>query len=178
MLDRFRSIVVGLSVIVLVALISLYLVVQIGGGEDIFGESEGSLQPVDFALLDYSPDDSGYLLCPEAACGQAVPDGVSPLFLVDQGRLRQLFVDFADANPTVNTFRFDLRTSQFDFTEKMPGQPFPAVVTVKIIKVDDYSSTAAIYSRQPVGGSDKSDHMERVTRWLRVLLETANGSTT
>lgn len=178
MLDRFRSIVVGLSVIVLVALISLYLIVQIGGGEDIFGESEGSLAPVDFAQLSYNADDTGYLICPVNNCGQAVPDGPSPIFNVGQNRLRQLFIDFADTNPTVDTFRFDLRTNQFDFTEKMPGQPFPAVVTVKIIAVDDYSSTAAIFSRQPVGGSDKSDHMERVTRWLRVLLETTNGTAT
>lgn len=176
MLDRFRSIVVGLSLIVIVALVSLYLVVQIGGGEDIFGESEGSLPPVDFGQLAYSADDNGYLLCPPDACGNAVADGVPPLFSVDAGRLRQLLVDFADSNPTVNTFRFDLRANQFDFTEKMPGQPFPAVVTIKIIEVDAYSSTAAIYSRQPVGSSDKADHMERVTRWLRVILEASNGT--
>lgn len=178
MLDRFRSIVVGLSVIVLVALVSLYLVVQIGGGEDIFGQSEGTLAPVDFEQLRYNADDTGYLLCSVDMCGQAVPDGPSPLFDVGPNRLRQIFIDFADTNPTVDTFRFDLRSNQFDFTEKMPGQPFPAVVTVKIIAVDDYSSTAAIYSRQPVGNSDKSEHMERVTRWLRVLLETANGAAT
>lgn len=176
MLDRFRSIAIGLSVIVVVALVSLYLVVQIGGGEDIFGESEGSLPPVQFAQLTYNADDAGYLLCPQSACDVAVPDGVSPIFSVDQGRLRQLLVDFADSNPTVNTFRFDLQANQFDFTEKMPGQPFPVVVTVKIIKLDAYSSTIAIYSRQPVGSSDKSDHMARVTRWLRVILEAAGGT--
>lgn len=177
MLDRFRSIVVGLSLIVVVALVSLYLVVQIGGGEDIFGESEGNLPLVQFAELTYNADDNGYLLCPQNVCKQAVADGVAPIFPLDQGRLRQLLVDFADANPTVNAFRFDLRANQFDFTEKMPGQPFPAVVTVKVIGLDTYSSTIAIYSRQPIGSSDKSDHMERVTRWLRVVLDTVNPST-
>ncbi len=170
MLDRFRSLVVGLSLLVVVALIGLYLVVQIGGGEDIFGESEGNLPPIDFSQLVYDVDDNGYLLCPLDLCEKAVPDAPSPVFTMNQNRLRQLFVAYADGNPTVDTFRFDLPASQFDFTERLPGKTFPAVITVKIIRVDAYSSTAAIYSRQPVGSSSKSDHAERVSRWLQVIM--------
>ena len=170
MLDRFRSLVVGLSLIVVIGLLSLYFIVQLGGGEDVFGGSDGNLPPVDFTSLDYSPEDNGYLLCPPEACGAAIADQVAPVFRVDAGQLRQLFVDFADSNPTISTFRFNLVTNQFDFTERLPGQTFPAVITVKIIPVDAYTATAAIYSRQPVGSSDKEDHTDRVSRWLRVLL--------
>ena len=170
MLDRFRSLAVGLSLIVLVGLLGLYFIVQLGGGEDVFGGSEGNLPPVDFTSLDYSPEDNGYLLCPPEACGAAIADRVSPVFPVDAGQLRQVFADFADSNPTISTFRFDLVSNQFDFTERLPGQTFPAVVTVKIIRVDAYNATAAIYSRQPVGSSVKEDHIDRVDRWLRVLL--------
>lgn len=178
MLDRFRSLAVGLSLIVLVGLLGLYFIVQMGGGEDIFGGREGNLPPVDFGQLDYSPEDNGYLLCPPEACGSAVADGVSPEFPVDAGQLRQLLADFADSNPTIDTFRFDLSANQFDFTERLPGQTFPAVVTIKVIAVDTYSSTIAVYSRQPVGSSAKSDHSDRVTRWLRVLLIATGASQT
>jgi len=176
MLDRFRSLVVGLSLIVVVALIGLYLFVQVGGGEDIFGDSEGSLPSVDFEQLVYNADDNGYLMCPPELCEEAVPDAPSPVFTVSESRLRQMFVAYADDNPTVDTFRFDLMANQFDFTERLPGQTFPAVMTVKIVRVDAYSSTAAIYSRQPVGSSSKSDHAERVSRWLQVIMNAAGQS--
>ncbi len=170
MLDRFRSLAVGLSLIVLVGLLGLYFIVQLGGGEDVFGGGEGNLPAVDFTSLDYAPEDNGYLMCPPEACGGAIADAVSPVFPVDAGQLRQLFVGFADSNPTISTFRFDLVNNQFDFTERLPGQTFPAVITVKIMPVDAYNATAAIYSRQPIGDSAKEDHSERVNRWLRVLL--------
>ncbi len=175
MLDRFRSLIIGLSLIVIVGLLAVYFIVQLGGGEDIFGGREGSLPPVEFTSLDYSPDDVGYLMCPPEACGSAVADSVSPVFPVDAGQLRQLLADFADSNPTIETFRFNLPDNQFDFTERLPGQTFPAVVTIKVIEVDAYNSTIAVYSRQPVGRSAKPDHGDRVTRWLRVLL-TATGA--
>lgn len=170
MLDRFRSLIIGLCLIVVIGLLALYFIVQVGGGEDVFGGREGSLPPVDFTALEYTPENNGYLLCPPDTCGDAVADSITPTFPVDVGQLRQLFVDFADSNPTISTFRFDLVANQFDFTERLPGQTFPAVVTVKLVRVDAYNSTAAIYSRQPVGRSQKSDHSDRVNRWLRVLL--------
>lgn len=175
MLDRFRSLIIGLSLIVIVGLLALYFIVQIGGGEDVFGGKEGSLPPVNFATLEYEPEDNGYLLCAPGACGVATADSVSPTFGVDAGQLRQIFVDFADSNPTIQTFRFNLVENQFDFTERLPGNTFPAVITVKIQPIDAYSSTMSLYSRQPVGDSDKSDHADRASRWLRVLL-TATGA--
>lgn len=178
MLDRLRSLIIGLSLIVIVGLLSVYFIVQMGGGEDIFGGREGTLPVVDFSTLDYSPDNNGYLMCPPAACRGAVADRISPTFPVDAGQLRQLFADFADGNPTIDTFRFDLAESQFDFTERLPGQTFPAVVTVKVMRVDAYNSTAAFYSRQPVGKSQKADHTDRVNRWLRVLLDATGAPST
>jgi hypothetical protein len=174
MLDKFRSLAVGLSLIVLIGLVGLYFIVQVGGGEDIFGDKDGTLPPVDFAALSYTPDDAGYLLCPVDLCVEAIPDGVSPVFEVNAAELRQLFVAVSDSNPTIRTFRFNLPSNQFDFTERMPGKAFPAVVTIKIIPLDAYSSTAAIYSWQPVGDNDEQGHMDRVGRWLRLVTNTTN----
>lgn len=169
MIEKFRSIVVGLSMIVLLGLVGLYLYVQVGGGEDVFGEGGGQLPAVNFKTLAYSGDSTGYLMCSIDLCENAISDAPSPIFQMDASRLRQLFIDFSDSNPVVKTFRFDLTTNQFDFTERLPGETFPAVVTVKIMPVDAYTSTAAIYSWQPVGDSARQDHADRVARWLRIL---------
>lgn len=174
MLDKFRSLAVGLSLIVLIGLVGLYFIVQVGGGEDLFGDKDGTLPNIDFATLSYTPDDDGYLLCSADICAAAVPDGVAPVFEVNAAELRQLFVALSDGNPTIQTFRFNLPSNQFDFTERMPGKAFPAVVTVKIIPLDAYSSTAVIYSWQPVGDNDEQGHMDRVARWLRLVVDTAN----
>lgn len=178
MLERFRSVIIGFSLIVLVGLLALYFIVQMGDGEGVFGSKEGSLPPVDFSTLTYVPEDIGYLLCAPGTCGAATPDSISPTFPVDAGQLRQIFVDFADSNPTIQTFRFDLVENQFDFTERLPGNTFPAVITVKIQSVDAYNSTMSLYSRQPVGRSANSDHSDRVGRWLQVLLTATGAETT
>lgn len=169
MLDKFRSFIIGLSLLVVLALVGLYFIVVIGSGEDVFGDKDGSLPKVDFGTLIYNADQNGYLACSPDYCPNAVADSPAALFEMSAPTLRQFMVDFADAQPMVDIFRFDLPTNQFDFTERLPGQTFPAVVTVKIIGTDPYSSTALLYSRQPVGDSEKSDHADRVARWQLML---------
>lgn len=169
MLDRFRSFIIGLSLLVIMALMAMYFIVAVGSGEEIFGDKDGTLPKVDFATLIYSPDFTGYLACDADRCPNSVADSPPPVFEIGAPALRQFLVDFADARPTVDVFRFDLPANQFDFTERLPGQTFPAVITVKIISIDAYRSTALLYSRQPVGDSDKQDHSDRVVRWLAMI---------
>lgn len=169
MLDKFRSFIIGLSLLVVLALVALYFIVVIGSGEDVFGDKDGTLPKVNFETLAYNPDQNGYLACGPDYCPNAVADSPAAVFEMGAPALRQFLVDFADAQPMVDVFRFDLPSNQFDFTERLPGQTFPAVVTVKIIGLDPYSSTALFYSRQPVGDSEKSDHVDRVTRWQLML---------
>jgi hypothetical protein len=71
--------------------------------------------------------------------------------------------------PTIRTYRFDPASGQFDFTERLPGEAIPAVITIKVMPVTDYSSQLVIYSRKPVGDSGPTEHQDRVDRWLRIL---------
>ena len=169
MIDRFRSLAIGLSLVALVALIVVYFIVQGGEGEDLVGSREGTLPVIDFALLDYDTADNGYLLCPQDSCANAVADGIAPILPVSASQLRQIFVDFADDSPRIKTFRFDLAANQFDFTEKLPSERFPSVVTIKIVPISETSSTMVIYSWKPVGRHTKSDHFERVSRWTGII---------
>ncbi len=169
MLDKLRSLTVGLSLLVVVAGIAVYLFVQMGGGDRLFGEGDGNLPPVVFEDLAYKPVDVGYLMCPASVCPAAEADAEAELFQVGASELRRTVADFADDLPTIRTFRFDLVTSQFDFTERLPGQGFPAVITVKVLDDTPYSSKLVLYSRQPVGESTSMDHQERLERWVRTI---------
>ncbi|WCL54997.1 hypothetical protein [Gimibacter soli] len=171
MIDRFRQIAIFVSLIVVVGLVVLYMMVQMGGGDTLFGDREGNLEPVDFATLAYMPDQNGFLMCDEATCTAAAADGPTLRFEADAARLRQVLADFTDDNPTVRTHRFDLATSQFDFLERLPGADFPAVVTVQVIDMGPGLSGLVMYSRQPIGDSSKADHADRMARWSRMLNE-------
>ncbi|RMB02665.1 hypothetical protein [Eilatimonas milleporae] len=174
MLDKFRTYAIGLSAIVFIAGIAFYAYVSMGGGGGLFGERGAALTDVDFATLDYTGDDPAYLLCPADLCGTAVPDADAPVFNVPAQTLRRAVADFTDNMPTINTLRFDLARNQFDFTERLPGQSFPAAITVRILEGGRIASglprsRLVIYSRQPVGQSSKQDHRDRVERWLRLI---------
>ena len=111
MFEKFRSAAIALSVFVVLLGIGAYVMVQMGGGDKLFGGKEGSLPPVDFGVLDRSFDDPSYLLCAKNMCPNADVDGPAPRFDVPAQKLRLAIVDFADNMPTVNTFRFVTRAN-------------------------------------------------------------------
>jgi len=169
MFEKVRSAIIGISLIVVMVGIGAYVMVQMGSGESLFGGRGGSLPPVEFKALERPYDEASFLLCDKEMCANAATDGPAPRFEVDAQTLRLALIDFADNMPTVNTFRFDPVANQFDFTERLPGESLPSVITVRIIDVDGYSSKVAVYSRTPVGDSNAASHEERVTRWLRMI---------
>lgn len=169
MLTKIRSLLLGLSLMTVAALLALYLYVQMGKGEAIFGGSEGTLPPTDFTTLDHPNTQEGYLLCPDDLCAKAMSDGPAPRFNVDAQKLRQAIVDFADGMPTIRTHKFDIRTSQFDFLERLPGETMPTVISVRILPDTAYTSKLAIYSYKPIGELGRESHAERVERWVRLI---------
>lgn len=169
MFEKFRSAAIGLSVLVILAGVGLYILVQTGGGDKIFGGKEGTLPPVDFSTLDRAFDDPSYLLCGKDLCPNAEVDGPAPSFEVNAQTLRLALADYTDNMPTVRTFRFDPMTNQFDFTERLPGESLPSVMTIRIIDKGNYASEMVMFSRKPVGESEAADHEERVTRWVRMI---------
>lgn len=169
MFEKFRSAIIGISLIVIMVGIGAYLMVQMGSGDKLFGGKDGSLPPVEFSALDRAFGEDSFLLCDEDMCPNAATDGPAPQFEVNAQTLRLAIVDYADNMPTINTFRFDPMNNQFDFTERLPGESLPSVVTVRIYDVNGYASKLAVYSRTPVGNTTARDHEERITRWLRMI---------
>lgn len=169
MLEKFRSLAIGLCLIVIIFGLGAYVMVQTGGGEKLFGGSSGELPPVEFETLAYQGDEAGYLLCPDDLCQAANANGPAISFPVDAQKLRLAIADFSDNMPTIKLFRFDPAANQFDFTERLPGESLPAVLTVRVLPGDNYSSALAIYSRKPVGESEEGEHEKRVSRWVRLL---------
>lgn len=174
MLERIRSLVVGLSLVVVAAGLAIYFLVQIGGGDSLFGSKDGNLQSTDFVTLSYAPEQNGYLLCNADLCRNATADGNGEIFLRPVSDLRKAVADLADSLPTVKTLKFDLVNNQFEFSERLPGQTFPAVVSVRIDEAAPYTSTLSIYSYQPVGDSTPADHRDRVIRWIQMLKTSLN----
>ncbi len=169
MFDKIRSLLLGLSLITVAGLLALYLYVQMGKGEAIFGGGEGTLPPTNFAELTHPNGVDGYLLCSEDLCTKAEPDGPSPVFEVDATTLRQAIVDFTEDMPTIRTHRFDIRNSQFDFLERLPGEHLPTVISVRILSDTAYTSKLAIYCTKPIGDIGKEGHGDRIDRWLRLI---------
>lgn len=175
MLNKFRSLLLGLSMITIAGLLALYLYVQMGKGEAIFGGSEGTLPPTNFTELQHPIGETGYLLCSAELCSKAEPDGPAPMFDVDATILRQAIVDFTDDMPTIRTHRFDIRNNQFDFLERLPGEHMPTVISVRIIPDTAYTSKIAIYVTKPIGNIGREPHSARAERWVRLITSRLNG---
>ncbi len=169
MLDKFRSVLIGVSLFVIAALGGFYLYVQAGGGESLLGSKEGTLVATDFSTLEYPNNYNGYLLCSNDDCPVANSDDNSPVFDLNVSGLRQLIADYADSYKAIKTRSFDFRINQFEFTEKLPGQTFPTVISVKIVQETPYTSKLIIYAYKPVGSSAKNAQKETVERWISLL---------
>jgi len=171
MIDRFRQIAIFVSLIVIVGLAVVYMLVQTGGGDTLFGEKEGTLEPVNFATLSYTPEGNAFLMCDKETCPQAQADGPTIRFEASAADLRKIMADFVEETPTVRVHGFDLATSQFIFLERMPGADFPSVVTVKVLDMGPGLSGLVFYSHQPIGDSSKVDHADRAVRWTRMITD-------
>lgn len=169
MLNKIRSLLLGLSLITIAGLLALYLYVQMGKGEAIFGGGEGTLPPTNFSALAHPNEQDGYLLCDESLCRGSNADGPAATFTVDATKLRQAVVDFTDGMPTIRTHDFDIRNNQFEFLERLPGDSLPTVISMRIISDTAYNSKIALYIFKPIGSIGREAHAERADRWIRQI---------
>ncbi|MBL4838041.1 MAG: hypothetical protein JKY34_10730 [Kordiimonadaceae bacterium] len=169
MLEKIRSILVGLSLIVIAGLLGLYMYVQMGKGSDIFGSQAGALPATNFDTLAHPSSDTGFLLCPDDLCVAAETDGPAATFNVNATALRQALFDFRDSLPTVRNHHVNIRLNQFGFLERLPGEHLPALVSIRILPDTNYTSKIAIYSIMPLGDAGRETDQERVERWVRQI---------
>jgi len=166
-LDILRLTAIALSVVVIVAGMSL-LLVDPSKLEGLFG-GEGGLPRIDFATLQREAPEESYLACPPQRCPSARPDVTSPAFDIPVERLRNRLLEFVDGAAGVRTERLDMERLQFMFLAPVPGEPAPDVVTVRLYSTEGAGSTLAIYSRTIVGSTLRERHERRVNRWLAAL---------
>lgn len=176
MLDKIRSALIGVSLFVILALGGLYMYVQVKGGGSFFTSEEGTLEATNFATLIHPNDYEGFLVCTPDICPKAEIDEIPETFQLSPAKLRQLVADFTDSYHNINTLSFNFATNQFEFTEKLPGQPFPTVISVKIVEVTPYSSQLVIYAYKPVGSSSHEKNRNTVERWIGLLQQASKAS--
>jgi len=169
MLEKFRTYLLMISFLVIAGGLMLYIYVLAKGDGEAFGGIKGTLQPTDFTSLTYAVGDSGYLMCSLSLCAAADADADAEPFNLSASKLRQILADYADTSPAVSIHDFDFRNNQYDFVERLPGQTFPNVISVRVIANTDYTSRLAYYSYRPVGSSDAEDHRQNAARWIAEL---------
>lgn len=146
-----------------------YIFVLTGSGSSFFGDSEGTLKPTDFNSLSFTSSDNGYLLCDQSLCRSAEASAPMANLPANLRSVRLNLADFADDSPTIRFRSFDPVSNQFEFTERSPGRPLPAIISIKLIEGPNQTTNLAIYSYQPIGRSNKDDHKRRIERWLKII---------
>ncbi len=171
-LDKLRSVILGICVIVILLGILAYLLVRTGSGGDFFGDSQGTLKPINFAVLHYNPSQPGYLVCDKSVCPASIADeDIVRINMPVQG-LRGLLLAYVDDNQTARTHSFDISSNQFTFTERVREAKYPVVMTAQIIP-DGASSQLVLYSYSPLGELTSKDHEKRTRRWLEHIYNRA-----
>ena len=169
MLERIRGYIFWIcGGVVLLGAIG-YIFALTGSGTGFFGDSEGTLAPTDFSTLSFQVGENGYLLCDTLICPNATANSSPANFPGDLRAIRLMIADFADDNPSIRLRSFNPASNQFEFIERSPGRPLPAVISVKLFEAPNITTNLAIYSYQPVGNSSADDHKKRVERWLKLL---------
>lgn len=175
MLDKLRNYLLMISFIVIAGGLMLYVYVLAKGEGGMFGGQQGTLEPVSFEALTHAPGNGGYLLCDQSMCTEAEADRNAEIFNVDGARVRAAIADYADNMPTIRLHNYDFRKNQFDYLERLPGDTYPAVISIRVLDGDRYSSKLAIFSNKPVGNNVSEENAERVARWLAELHRRTDG---
>jgi len=174
MIEKIRSYLLTISFIVIAGGLMLYMyILASGDGSSLFGDKEGTLQATNFEALVYQSDDKGHLRCDADMCTKANADAGAEIFNVGAGKLRQIVADHSDDAPLVETYNFDFRKNQFDFLERLPGETFPTVISVRISPVNAFSSKMALYVYKPVGSNSRETMEEKAERWISLLQQRA-----
>lgn len=129
---------------------------------------------VDFAHLALAARTNVYLLCPrEPEICNLPADGVSPIFPVEVGTLRDLLLRLAAAGPRVQLVSEDGEHRHLVFIARSALLRFPDIVTVELIAAGPSRSTLAILSRSRYGRSDFGVNRRRVEDWVGKLTSAA-----
>lgn len=165
MLDKARTILIGLSLLVAGALIFLIM------GDFDLGSGSGSLEPVDFATLDHKGGGEmpAYLLCHNEDCPNAFADGGALNIGAPSSALVTALRRLSEEQPHIHLRTFDPVKQQFEFLERLPAEKLPSVVVVALKDLPLERTRVTLYSYKPLGDSAYRDHAERINRWTGLI---------
>lgn len=167
MLERARTWLIGLSLVIVFAGLGY---VFFGGGETPGGNA-GLLEPTNFQTLTHGPDSeiTGFLLCASSLCEKSIIDGPAPTYTTSPSKVMAAIGEYADTIPFIRTHTVDLGQFQLEFLERLPSEISPSVVVVRLTQTSLGQTVVNLYSYKPLGDSERSDHEDRVQRWVKAL---------
>ncbi|MEM1039124.1 MAG: DUF1499 domain-containing protein [Pseudomonadota bacterium] len=127
------------------------------------------LGPVVWEGLSKGPKPNQGLVCPKGLCKQADMDMESPVYAVDAARLKDAILKTASAEPGIVRVDGETNENELRFVTYSPLMRFPDTTRVRIIPIDETSSTLAMYAQAQVGQTDFGANLARLKRWLRKL---------
>jgi uncharacterized protein (DUF1499 family) len=144
-----------------------------GGIDDayafVFGPADQG--PVDFDALVRTGAPHDALACPEAACGTALIDIVTPLYPIAGSQLRRIVRTVASRQQGTQLV-YSARWEEEDrYVVRSKLLRFPDTVNVRIYGAGDEGSMLALYSRSQIGYSDMGVNERRLRIWLAEIDE-------
>ena len=109
MIDRLRSLVLMLCMLVLLGGVAAWIFSLTDSGKNWLGDTfgAGELPVIDFGTLEASGDKGALLLCPESYCLQPGSQP-APIWAVSAGDLMNAVINHMDARLDVQTARMDI----------------------------------------------------------------------
>lgn len=166
MRNVLRTVLFGLFLVVVIVILSAVLIGREHLLAMVFGPVE--LRQIDFKTLTRTERPNQYLVCPADFCA-ATPDVTSPIYNVSATGLRDQWLTMMAQQPRVQQVSLSQDGLQYDFLQRSRIMRFPDSITVRLIPLDDTTSTLAIYSRSHYGYSDFDVNRQRVEAWLAAL---------
>lgn len=134
--------------------------------KSVFGSFE--YETIDFSRLTLGRTPNQFLVCPIDFC-KAKPDLISPIYDVPVVELLRRWEVMILAQPRIENSFVETHLKQYEYIQRSALMLFPDSITVRFIKVDENSSTLAIFSRSNYGKSDFSVNKTRILNWLSAL---------
>ena len=125
---------------------------------------------IDFATLTRPGTPNTYLLAPEGACGQAVPDGPAPVFGAQPDAVFAALRDAVAAMPRVSDVEADEGRRALSFVQRTALMRFKDDVDAMVVSQGG-GAALIVYSRSRVGHSDLGANEKRVEALVAAVRE-------
>lgn len=156
--------------LLLASLVLLFGVMGLFGFEKLWRfAGPADMGPVVWEGLKKGPKPNQALVCPKGLCNDADMDRESPVYAVDGTALKAALLKAVENERDLKRVDDDNAEFELRFVTYSPTMRFPDTTRVRIIPIDENSSTIALYAQAQIGVRDFEMNLKRVQRWLKWL---------